>query len=84
MYASYVHPKCNYILCAYILHPTCAYILCVYNLHTTCAYILCAYILHPTCACDRPWENQPSLHLGMIVEIHVLRFVISITSFCLC
>ena len=34
--------------------------------------------------CDRPRENQPSSHLGMIVEIPVLKFVISITSFCSC
>ena len=31
--------------------------------------------------CDRPWENRPSSHLGMIVEIPVLKIVISITSF---
>ena len=34
--------------------------------------------------CDHPWENQPSSHLGMIVEIPVLKVVISITSFCSC
>ena len=31
--------------------------------------------------CDRPWENRPSSHLGMIVEIPVLKVVISIPSF---
>ena len=31
--------------------------------------------------CDRPWENRPSSHLGMIVEIPILKVVISITSF---
>ena len=34
--------------------------------------------------CDRPRENRPSSHLGMIVEIPVLKVVISITSFCSC
>ena len=34
--------------------------------------------------CDRPQENRPSLHLGMIVEIPILKVVISITSFCSC
>ena len=34
--------------------------------------------------CDRPRENRPSSHLGMIVEIRVLKIVISITSFCSC
>ena len=34
--------------------------------------------------CDRPRENRPSSHLGMIVEISVLKVVISITSFCSC
>ena len=34
--------------------------------------------------CDRPRENRPSLHLGMIVEIPVLKVLISITSFCSC
>ena len=32
--------------------------------------------------CDRPRENRPSSHLRMIVEIPVLKVVISITSFC--
>ena len=48
------------------------------------------YILHIgltndiTCIiiCDRPRENRPSSHLGMIVEIPVLKVVNSITSFC--
>ena len=31
--------------------------------------------------CDRPRENRPSSHLGMIVEIPILKVVISITSF---
>ena len=31
--------------------------------------------------CDRPWENRPSSHLGMIMEIPVLKAVISITRF---
>ena len=31
-----------------------------------------------------PRENRPSSHLGMIVEIPVLKVVISITSFCSC
>ena len=34
--------------------------------------------------CDRPRENRPSSHLGMIVEIPILKVVISITSFCSC
>ena len=34
--------------------------------------------------CDRPRENRPSSHLGMIVEIPVLKVVISIASFCSC
>ena len=34
--------------------------------------------------CDCPQENWPSLHLEMIVEIPVLKVLISITSFCLC
>ena len=34
--------------------------------------------------CDRPQENLPSLHLGLIVEIPVLKVVISITTFCSC
>ena len=34
--------------------------------------------------CDRPRENRPSSHLEMIVEIPVLKIVISITSFCSC
>ena len=34
--------------------------------------------------CDRPRENRPSSRLGMIVEILVLKFLISITSFCSC
>ena len=34
--------------------------------------------------CDRPRENRPSSHLGMIVEIPVLKVVNSITSFCSC
>ena len=34
--------------------------------------------------CDRPQENRPSSHLGMIVEIPVLKIIISITSFCSC
>ena len=33
---------------------------------------------------DRPRENRPSSHLVMIVEIPVLKFLIGITSFCLC
>ena len=34
--------------------------------------------------CDRPQENWPISHLGMIAEIPVSKVVISITSFCLC
>ena len=37
-----------------------------------------------TIICDRPRENRPSSHLGMIVEIPILKVLISITSFCLC
>ena len=41
---------------------------------------LCRYSI----ICDLPWENRPSSHLVMIVEIPVLKFLIGITSFCLC
>ena len=34
--------------------------------------------------CDLPRENRPSSHLVMIVEIPVLKFLISVTSFCSC
>ena len=34
--------------------------------------------------CDRPRENRPSSHLVLIVEIPVLKVLISITSFCSC
>ena len=34
--------------------------------------------------CDLPRENRPSLHLVIIVEIPILKFLIGITSFCLC
>ena len=34
--------------------------------------------------CDLPRENWPSSHLVMIVEIHVLKFLIGINSFCSC
>ena len=34
--------------------------------------------------CDHPWENQPSSHLVVIVDIPVLKFLISVTSFCSC
>ena len=34
--------------------------------------------------CDRPRENRPSSHLVLIVEIPVLKVLISITSFCWC
>ena len=34
--------------------------------------------------CDPPWENRPSSHLVMIVEIPVLKVVFSVTSFSLC
>ena len=40
-----------------------------------------AFLLHK---CDRPRENRPISHLGMIVGIPVLKVVISITSFCSC
>ena len=33
--------------------------------------------------CDRPQEKRPSSHLVIIVEIPVLKFLISVTSFCL-
>ena len=32
---------------------------------------------NPEQKCDRPRENRPSSHLGMIVEIPVLKVVIS-------
>ena len=32
--------------------------------------------------CDHPQENRPSSHLGMIVEIPVLKVLISVTRFC--
>ena len=38
-------------------------------------------IIESTNMCDRPRENRPSSHLGMIVEISVLKIVI---SFCSC
>ena len=34
--------------------------------------------------CDRPRENWPSSHLGMIVEIPILKVVINITGFSSC
>ena len=34
--------------------------------------------------CDPPWENRPSSHLVMIVEIPILKFLIGVTSFCSC
>ena len=34
--------------------------------------------------CDRPRENRPSSHLVLIVEIPVLKVLISITSLCSC
>ena len=39
-------------------------------------------VLYPTFICDYPWENQPSSHLVMIVEIPVLKILIGVTSFC--
>ena len=34
--------------------------------------------------CDRPRENQPSLHLVTIVKIPILKILIGVTSFCSC
>ena len=44
------------------------------------------YIINKTehFICDRPQENRPSSHLVLIVEIPVLKVLISITSFCSC
>ena len=39
---------------------------------------ICVCVCVCVCVCDRPQENWPSSHLGMILEIPIL---ISITTF---
>ena len=46
--------------------------------------LLMKLVNHWLVICDLPRENRPSLHLVMIVEIPVSKFLIGITSFCSC